>query len=256
MRVLFYGNCQMGRLAECFGQIVNFHADCDVAFSYVDSATVEAEAAVSQFGPDKTIFQVTRQQPLAPAGLNALRVPALFHRPLWPFYDHDERIIPGVITPISAGDALATRLMKECADPREAFDRYKAFEFHGDYDLDRLWERHQYRYRHLDSLSDVQVGEWMDAEIRQRQLFNMFWHPSPETYSYVAGPVCDYLGLAPHHSEIAQAIVRVTESQLPEIPVHPTVAAYYGIEWAPPHRTYEDKLGHLDFDGWLMRHLT
>lgn len=253
-RIVFYGNCQMGRLAECFAKIRDYFPDHDDEYVYFDGEASGARERLAREKVDRLVYQVTRKQMEPSIAAETIRLPALYFRPLWPFDGPDERIT--ATGPVTRGDKFVNRLRHEGLSADEIFRRYSGADLAKDFDLDRMIEKQLFRFYALDAASDVHVADWIGSDFRDRQLFNMFWHPTPETYSRYAGPICDFLGLSEPHADIACKIVAATAPQLPEIPIHPSVAAHFGLTWAPAGRTYQGFTDALTFDQWLWRHLT
>lgn len=253
-RIVFYGNCQMGRLAECLAVTRDYYPDHDDEYAYVDAEALGARERLADERMDRLVYQVTRKQMEPPVRAETLRLPALYFRPLWPFDGPDERITAA--GPVTRGDKFVNRLRREGFSAAEIFRRYTDADLARDFDLDRMLETQLGRFRALDAMSDVHVADWIAGDFRERQLFNMFWHPSPESYSRYARPICDFLGLSEAHADIACKVVAATDTQLPEIPIHPSVAARFGLAWAPAGRTYQGFTDALTFDQWLWRHLT
>lgn len=123
--------------------------------------------------------------------------------------------------------------------------------------VDRLREINLAKLRGMDAKSDFGIAGLIERELASTQLFSTANHPSGPMMAYLlegiverAGAIITDGAMAAHKIEQRRAGKGIQDV---EAPVHPEIAAHFGLEWARDKRFRFWDEGVFTFDEWLLR---
>ena len=184
-----------------------------------------------------------------PAGCPSLCIPNMFFRGPWPLWSG----APG----FDYRDSLLDHLLDMNLPRRDILHLYLSTQLSRKVDLDALLAETLARETERQARTPVQYLDFVLAHWRKRPLFFSVNHPGPELLRLAATGILRHLGLAapkhPTQTEPQQTELRQTD--LPpapaplgdclgegygdfELPVHPQVAAFYGLEYGDAQTVY------------------
>jgi len=173
-----------------------------------------------------------------PAACPRLCIPNMFFRGPWPLWSG----APG----FDYRDVFLDRLVEMGLPGREILHVYLQMPLERKYDLDALLAETVARETGRQAHTPVRYLDFVLEHWRERPLFLTVNHPGPELLRLVAAGILRELGLAlPGHWK------QTDPSGLPaaetlgkgygdfELPVHPQVAAYYGLKYGGARQVYK-----------------
>jgi len=181
-----------------------------------------------------------------PADCQVIRFPIVWLNSLWPMHCADPRSPnngPEDRGRFPYGDRLILRYLEEGASPEVAVDRWFAADASQMKKLDRYHEINAAKARQLDLDADVKLGAFVLDRFRRERLFVSFNHPTPRMLLHMARQLCEAMG----YRDVEPVIPRANAGGIGDIhaPIHPAVAAHFGLEWWGPgdlYRHFEDSL--------------
>ncbi len=260
-RIVFYGNCQAGWLATNLQQVAARHPDFphEIVAVYSESADALDRLRAELDGASHLFFQTMRRMPRPPKDVRSttrvVGFPALYMRPFWPFASGDARV--GLDDRIVIGDAMLNHLAHQGLTSEEVFNQYLAADMSRVCDLDGIWRDQLRRWRRMEAFCEIKISDWIEENFRKQQLFELFWHPTQTLYRQLGRQVCELLDLGPEHRATSEMVFDHHPTPAPRIPIHPTVAEHFKLEWwtGPDHR-YDHFGKMVTFEEWLWEHIT
>lgn len=263
-RMLVYGNCQAGWLA----QMLQRHADVAAQYEIVylsDYAVIPTDHPIHDPGFLATrtdaVWQTASgcQPPAFLAGLPAdcrqIRFPTLWLKLLWPTYAVDPRNQPEPEFPWGRypyGDRLVMKLLREGVALDDLPKRYIETDLNKIVNLDRFTEMTLAELRFNDAQSDVAITPFIESSFRQRRLFGTVNHPTflilQRIYSGVVDTLLRRTG-AVADEEPADADDVLGEE---ETPLHPQIIRHFGLTWAAPGMRWRYRSAFLTLEEYLQ----
>ncbi len=267
-RVLVYGNCQGGWLAQ------TLRADPAVAerFAIVylsDYTERPADHPINE--PDflascaAVVWQTasTSKPPwflsAVPAACRQIRYPTLWLKLLWPTYVVDPRNRPEPDFPWGRypyGDRLVLKLLEQGVSLDDLPKRYVDTDLNTIVNLDRFTEMSLAELRFNDRQSDIAVTPYIERTFRQRKLFGTVNHPTfailNRIYHGVASALLDqpvpvYPPLPGNAADILGSV---------ETPLHPQIIAHFHLTWARPAMRWRYFSAFLTLGEYLRAYAT
>ena len=201
------------------------------------------------------------ERALLPPGCALITLPRLEFESLWPLTaEHPPRgTLPGV--PAAFGDRIALRVLRSATPPDGRRAAYEAVALNTLVDLDRM---HAFVAREMfrrEQGCDIHLAGFVLARFRQERLFHSALHPAAPllevAMSQLLGhPAIAALGTGSHDARLAAVrpgLAALFADQ--QAPVHPAVAAHFGLAWWSPTLRYRQAEAERSFGEWVDWHL-
>ena len=211
----------------------------------------ECDAFLYQYLDDtwKNLASQTLLRQLAPSAL-VLQIPNLFFKGYWPFWTAHG--------PIDFSDTLLNRLIDESAPKAAILKLYLHSNIANFIDLKAALNETIAIERQKEAHSCVKYVDYALQLWKQRMMFLTVNHPGLDLLVHVAQGILDALGLPPL---TGQELTRLElQDNFPsyidfELPVHPQVAAFYGLEFGGPQQTYAIFSRRMTFEQYISRYI-
>ncbi|TWB21647.1 WcbI family polysaccharide biosynthesis putative acetyltransferase [Nitrospirillum bahiense] len=268
-KLVFYGNCQLQALAGLYARFVS----CETADSvtFVDAFRPIEEGHLRAIEAADIIAGIAADFPLA-MPLEALQhradiilVPLVAARFLWPFGGSEAHPTeppppPGreaQLYPAEIGDVYLNKLIRDGVGPEEALERYNSMDLGKTRNLDRMLDLTMEKQRERDQKTGYGVSEIIEAHFRTEPLFLTPHHPGLRLSKYLALTFFQKVGAS--YNAILQANRYITKPTFPldELPIHPSVASYFGMTYVTEDRRYQfQDEGAFTFSEYVRRYMT
>ena len=246
-RVLVYGNCQGGWLAQALSLNHEIAARFDITYlsDYLGRPPANHPIHQPDFLPGcsvviwQTASACQPPQFLAalPPGCRQIRYPTLWLKMLWPTYAVDPRNLPEKEFPWGRypyGDRLVMKLLEEGVPPADLAKRYVDTDLNTIVNLERFSEMSRAELRFNDQQSDVTITPFIEANFRQRKLFGTVNHPTYLVLSHIYHAVESALLELPVPADPLRPAHAVALLGAQETPLHPQIIGHFKLEWAFP----------------------
>lgn len=263
-RMLVYGNCQAGWLAQAMSQNGEIRGRYEIIY-LSDYAEIPADHPIHQ--PDflstctDAVWQTASgcKPPAFLAGLRTdcrqIRFPTLWLKLLWPTYAVDPRNVPEKDFPWGRypyGDRLVMKLLQEGVSLDDLPKRYVDTDLNRIVNLDRFAEMSLAELRFNDQQSDVAITPFIESTFRRRKLFGTVNHPTflilNRIYRGVVGALMGTAALDQADVPPADA-AEVLGSE--ETPLHPQIIAHFKLTWATPGMRWRYRSAFLTLAEYL-----
>lgn len=199
-------------------------------------------------------------QRLSPTA-TAVCVPNPFFKGYWPFWTN--RDANGKVQRFA--DIYLERLFAMGLTPGEALHLYLNRPLRGKYDLDALLEESWALEAERESPCAFQTLPWVLARWRTERLFTTINHPCPDLLRFMADNVLEVLGFPPlTDADIAGVGLNApgallcdpSPEEVFEMPIHPQVAANFGLPFGGPETRYAVWDRRLSFADYAKAYVT
>lgn len=203
-----------------------------------------------------------------PPDCAVIRIPNVMFSSVWPLSCRDPRDRPDLEHPFgrhsrTQTDRLALEIMRTVADPASRRDAYLAVDVKKRIDLGRYHEIHAEQMVEMERGCDVQVAAHVLTTFRKRRLFYAAHHPTPALMLYLVAQIIGHPRFAPFRRASVAALLseaaRFLDAHAPfqgeEVPIHPQVARFFGLEWWTPTMTYQIDRLEVTFEEWLDHYM-
>lgn len=265
-RVVFVGNCQAEGLAYVFNRHISpytgeraFHV---AAYHDLDDAS-RATLASADVIVD-LVFDFAQRVNLADLGLDKplIPVPYVNCNFLWPYAyeahpsnDHVEFTATGPY-PVQLGDAYLNRLMREGVAAEDAAAQYLDLDINQKVRLDRRFEMNLALQRQRDEKTGFEVAALMERYFREEPIFLTPDHPDVRIFLHVVERCFEQLGVPSPLIARLPHVLRRSFFPQEALPVHPRLAAHFGLAWANEATRYPFWLdGDFTFAEFITRYL-
>jgi Polysaccharide biosynthesis enzyme WcbI/Tetratricopeptide repeat len=262
--IIFVGNCQMGALTNIYRRALPEGHDHDVIYlaSYVDATEEAARKVASADILVQQIIDFVPQIGDLPTQGKVVLVPHISAAFLWPNAGTPHPInkpepLIDQSGPYNAelGDSFLNRLIANNTAPSEALSEYLAADVATARRAERMMELHLQKQHDRDAVCGIAIADYIEARFRTQKLFRSRSHPVPDMMLWVAEQVFSNM-------DMGGARVHALASNMPDVlppsetPIHPAVAAQFGLTYAPPDRRYRFfHEGSFTFAEYVVRYM-
>jgi hypothetical protein len=192
-----------------------------------------------------------------PPAVTRISIPQPGFPPFWPFHCGDPRNADadrprnrfGHLPVFPYGDTHVLHLLKEGLPPDEAIERYLKTDLSTVVDLDRLLRTALTLLERQDRVGPVKLADYVADAFRQHMLFQTVNHANNRLFLYATNQVLRLLGCAPVPERILGTITEIVERPMP---VHPSLARYYGAGYIDENSRYPvDEVRNLTFAEYI-----
>ena len=185
-----------------------------------------------------------------PASALALRIPNLFFKGFWPFWTND--------SPIAFGDSLLNRLIDEGASKPVILRIYLHGNIQSFVNLQASLEESIAIERQKEEHNCVRTVDFFLEHWKRRLLFHTVNHPGREMLICAANGILEAAGLPPLTEDELASVFHA--GFFPsyadfDLPVHPQVAAFHGLEFAGPEADYAVFGRRMTFAAYISRYI-
>lgn len=188
-------------------------------------------------------------QRLSPSA-HALQIPNLFFKGYWPFWTSHG--------PIDFGDSFLNRLIDEGAPKSAVLKLYLHNDINKFIDLQAALEETVAIERQKEAHTCIKYVDYLLRLWKKQMVFLSVNHPGQCLLIHVAQGILDALSLPPL-TEQEISLVGLQDA-FPsyadfELPVHPQVAAFHGLDFGGPQQTYAVFGRRMTFEHYISRYI-
>ena len=277
--VLIYSNCQGLYVRLLAANLSRFRADVNFKLmqyhlfdsyggwdTYPDDFFDDVDTIWEQTGTD---FPQHRERfhTLKPAHAQTVTFPALTMLSLWPLTGFDPRQQGEPLYPAGRypwTDVVAAKISNSLQSDRytdaELLSAYRTESVAALPDLDRRLAMDEARWNSRDVAVDVAMSGYLMDNFRRTQLFHTYGRPTAEPIRHILDQLIRRTELlspgAPDAAgELTELAKRNVGYDLESCPIHPRVAAHFGLEWYDPKTIYRHHTNVLSYDQYLIRYM-
>jgi hypothetical protein len=255
MRIAVIGNCH----ADIVSQVVRValrsvpSLDCRHIVSYESTTAADRQFIATA---DRTLIQVTDfkshrpgAQDREPSFRNPGYFPLVAVNFLYPGAGKPHPRAGESRTPYcpsgyfegQISDQLLIRLMREHQgeSSESIVERYLDADYATIVDLDRIFEMNRIKAQRIGAAASLDLWPKIEAMFRYVPLFWTYLHPAGPLLRDISGHALRQLDAGLGEADIEAAVASVKEPLgFAHMPVHPSIARHFGIEWATPRYRY------------------
>lgn len=184
-----------------------------------------------------------------PASATALCIPNLFFKGCWPFWTSN--------SPIAFGDSLLNRLIDEGAPKPVILRIYLHGNIRSFIDLKASLEETVDKERQKERFTCVNTVDFLLERWKRRPMFHTVNHPGRDLLVHAANGILEAAGLPPLTDDERNAAFC---AGLPsyadfDLPVHPQVTAFHGLEFIGPESDFAVFGRRMTFAAYVSRYI-
>jgi tetratricopeptide (TPR) repeat protein len=263
MRLVFFGNCQLHMLQRIYSHFVVPHVG-GAAVHVQANVALRPEHARAIATADVLVTQITQMAPGTDIShietkARRMRVPVAGAMFLWPFAgtrhpDHLKRY-PGY-GPFTAEmcDGWIVNRLRSGGSATEIVAEYLALDVARAGHLERRLEMSLETQAMLEAGTGYAFAPLIEAHYRSEQLFKTPYHPQARLARTMAEIFLAELGAPAAAQDNVRQYLTHNFMVPTEVPIHPGVAAHFGLQWADAatkYRFYSEDM--LTFEQWALR---
>ncbi|MGC8524974.1 MAG: WcbI family polysaccharide biosynthesis putative acetyltransferase [Acidibrevibacterium sp.] len=265
-RVVFVGNCQAQALTDAFNRHIapftgerGFHVPAYHDLDEASRATLASADVIVDL-----VFDFAQRTNIAELGLDkpVVTVPYVNCNFLWPYaYEEhpsnaQEEFIAHGPYPAQLGDAYLNRLIRENVPAEDAAARYLDLDINQKVRLDRRLEMNLALQKQRDEKTGFEVASLMERHFREEPIFLTPDHPNRRIFLHVVERCFEQLGVPSPLITRLPHVIRRSFFPQEALPVHPRLAAHFGLAWANEATRYPFWLdGDFTFAEFVHRYL-
>lgn len=247
-RLVFIGNCQCSILNQAFNQIETLSRDFESVYHFVqlqpnlfEFAQRDIERCDILLIQDIDLWNYFPLQHCIRPGTTQIRFPLVRFASLWPFDgwngpgDRAAYDLEGPNTAFPYRDGLLGRLRREIPDPEARFRAYRELSVEGIVNYRRLHGLEERRLLKMDRTYECGIGAFILDNFRSRPIFHTTVRPNWQGFNLLLRTILKAVG-APVFDPLSAAADQML--RVPQVPVHPKVAADLGVRWADEKTRY------------------
>jgi hypothetical protein len=265
-KLVLIGNCQCSVLVQAFNQVDLLSRSYLTKYHFVqlrpnmhEFARRDMEDCDVLLVQDIEDWKRFPLQDCVRPGADIIKFPLVRFASLWPFdawngpSDREAYLgeAPNVTFPFL--DGLLARLRHEIPDKAARFDAYRALEGIGVVNYKRIHALEERRLLKIDQQYDCRIGEFTLENFRTSQVFHTTVRPNWQGFNLLIRMILKAVGA---HDPIdplspsADAMLRI-----PQVPVHPKVAADLGVKWADEKTQYQILGQKMNWETYVRRYI-
>ncbi len=262
--ILFLGNCQAASLAELYADhIAPGNGD---AVGFVASTSPISEADLAKIlAADVIVEQVFDfKQYIAASDLDlsahVIRFPTVSCAFLWPFTGGTAPAKAVALWPEGSyfgpdlNDRFLNKMIDDGTDPDIGVARYLDLDADA-MSLDKRYDFVVRRQRRRDEVAGSRIAEVIEAHFREEQLFFSPFHPGKRIFRVLMSDILEKLGFGADTISRMEMILTRSLLDVTWLPIHPAVAAHFGLDYVAADQRYRSLDGSFTFAEWAERYM-
>jgi hypothetical protein len=265
-KLVMIGNCQCSVLVQAFNQTDSLSRNYLTKYHFVQLAPNLYEFARRDIEDCDVLLvqdiELWNQFPLRDCvrpGAEIVKFPLVRFASLWPFDawngpgDREAFLSEAPNTVFPFLDGLLGRLRHEIPDKAERFRAYRALEGIGVVNYKRIHTLEERRLLKMDRQYDCRIGEFTLENFRTRQVFHTTVRPNWQGFNLLIRMILKAIGV---HDPV-EALSQHADAHLrvPQVPIHPKVAADLGVRWADESTRYEMFSQKMNWETYVRRYI-
>lgn len=262
--VLFLGNCQAAALADAYtewiapgrGDAVSFVASIWPVSAEDRALVAQADVVVEQVFDFKQHIGADA----AGSGARVVRFPTVGCGFLWPFAGGAVPARAGQLWPEGTyfgpdlNDRFLNRMIADGTPAEAAVARYLALDAE-QMALDKRLDFVLGQQRRRDDAAGSRIAEDIAAHFRDEPLFFGPYQPGARILRLLMADLLGKLGAERVASGYMDAIISRSQFESNWLPIHPAVAAHFGLTYVAEGQRYPTLQGSFSFAEWAGRYM-
>ncbi len=265
-KLVLVGNCQCSVLVQAFNQSDSLSRNYATKYHFVQLQPNLHEFARRDIEDCDVLLvqdiELWNQFPLRDCvrpGAEIVKFPLMRFASLWPFdgwngpSDREAFLAEAPNHTFPFLDGLLARLRHEIPDKAARFEAYRALEGIGVVNYKRMHALEERRLLKIDRQYDCKIGEFTLENFRTRQVFHTTVRPNWQGFNLLIRMILKAIGLhdpVDPLSQNADAHLRI-----PQVPIHPKVAADLGVKWADENTQYLVLGEEMNWETYIRRYI-
>ncbi len=265
-KLVLIGNCQCSVLVQAFNQSDALSRNYLTKYHFVqlqpnlyEFARRDIEDCDVLLVQDIDLWNQFPLRDCVRPSTEIIKFPLVRFASLWPFDawngpgDREAYLAEAPNLTFPFLDGLLARLRHEIPDRAARFDAYRTLEGMGVVNYKRIHALEERRLLKIDRQYDCKIGEFTLVNFRTRQIFHTTVRPNWQGFNLLIRMILKAIGV---HDPIdplspsADAMLRI-----PQVPVHPKVAADLGVKWADEKTQYQAFGREMSWEAYIRRYI-
>ncbi|HEY1796397.1 MAG TPA: WcbI family polysaccharide biosynthesis putative acetyltransferase [Stellaceae bacterium] len=265
-KLVLIGNCQCSVLVQAFNQADSLSRNYLTKYHFVqlkpnlyEFARRDIEDCDVLLVQDIDLWNQFPLRDCVRPGADIIKFPLVRFASYWPFDawngpgDREAFLAEAPNQTFPFLDGLLARLRHQIPDKEARFAAYRALEGIGVVNYTRIHALEERRLLKLDQQYDCRIGEFTLENFRTRQVFHTTVRPNWQGFNLLIRTILKAVGerdpIDPLSSS-ADALLRI-----PQVPIHPKVAADLGVKWADDNTRYQAFGQEMTWETYIRRYI-
>ena len=265
-KLVLIGNCQCSVLVQAFNQTDSLSRNYATKYHFVqlkpnlyEFARRDIEDCDVLLVQDIDLWNQFPLRDCVRPGADIVKFPLVRFASLWPFDawngpgDREAFLAEAPNQTFPFLDGLLARLRHEVPDKAARFDAYRALEGIGVVNYKRMHALEERRLLKLDQQYGCKVGEFTLENFRTRQVFHTTVRPNWQGFNLLIRMILKAIGVHDPIDPLSQSADGLL--RIPQVPVHPKVAADLGVKWADDKTQYQVLGQEMNWETYIRRYI-
>jgi hypothetical protein len=265
-KLVLIGNCQCSVLVQAFNQTDWLSRNYLTKYHFVNLRPYLYEFARRDIENCDVLLvqdiELWNQFPLRDCvrpGADIVKFPLVRFASLWPFdtwngpSDREAFLAEAPNLTFPFLDGLLGRLRHEIPDKAARFEAYRRLEGIGVVNYKRIHALEERRMLKIDQQYDCKIGEFTLENFRTRQVFHTTVRPNWQGFNLLIRMILKAIGVRDPIDPLSQSAD--AHLRLPQVPVHPKVAADLGVRWADENTQYQMLGQAMNWETYIRRYI-
>lgn len=265
-KLVLIGNCQCSVLVQAFNQTDSLSRNYATKYHFVqlkpnlyEFARRDIEDCDVLLVQDIELWNQFPLQDCVRPGADIVKFPLMRFASLWPFdgwngpSDREAFLAEAPNHAFPFLDGLLARLRREIPDKAARFRAYRALEEAGVVNYKRLHALEERRLLKIDRQYDCSIGEFTLENFRTRQVFHTTVRPNWQGFNLLIRMILKSIGVHDPVDPLSQSAD--ASLRIPQVPIHPKVAADLGVKWADENTRYLVLGEEMTWETYIRRYI-
>lgn len=265
-KLVLIGNCQCSVLAQAFRQTGSLNRHYLTKYHFVqllpnlyEFARRDIEDCDVLLVQDIELWNHFPLRDCIRPGADIVKFPLIRFASLWPFDawngpgDREAFFAEAPNHTFPFLDGLLARLRHDIPDKEARFQAYRALEGIGVINYKRIHALEERRILKIDRQYDCRIGEFTLENFRMRQIFHTTVRPNWQGFNLLIRMILRAIGVRDPIDALSQSADAML--RIPQVPVHPKVAADLGVRWADELIRYQAFGQEMNWETYIRRYI-